>query len=123
MRVGAKVTLHLKRHASQGMKVWRPALYKLGPGDARALRFQHLRPQLPSHQHSCFVASFVVNVALATAFPSGFATASSEEMAPRERTRYPPTTQLRKSGVTSGMIREMERRGVLEASLARSSIR
>ena len=42
-------------------------------------------------------------------------TASSEDMAPRERTRAPPTCSLEKSGVTDMMTRDMETCGVLEA--------
>ena len=49
-------------------------------------------------------------------------TASSEEMAPRERTRYPPTSHLGKSYVTSAMIQEMEKRGILQAGLARAPL-
>ena len=51
--------------------------------------------------------------------PSLGATDSSEEMASRDRARFPLTKILGKSYMTQGMIEDLEKRGVLEAGMAR----
>ena len=50
---------------------------------------------------------------------SSGATASSEEMAYRDRTRLPPTKIIGKSYMTRDMIEDVERRGVLGVGMAR----
>ena len=89
------------------------ALYKLTPWGARA-HFPHASAPSPlPFVYSCSPTSS------RDAFLFSGATKSSEEMASRDRACFPPTKVLRKSYMTQGMIEDLEKRGVLEAGMAR----
>ena len=90
------------------------------PGGARAHLPRFSAPQ-PLAFHLLLLYETFARLRLADLLRSHSSgtTASSEEMASRDKTRLPPTKIIGKSYMTQGMIEDLERRGVLGVGMVR----
>ena len=119
LRMGKFVISHLRR-ALPCATVGGSALYKPTPRGARAHLPRFSAPHPLAFPLLLLYETFArLRLADLLRSHSSGATASSEEMAYRDRTRLPPTKTIDKSYKTQGMIEDLERRGVLGVGMAR----